>query len=103
MPRSHLKAECRSTLGKRKVTFLDGDSHKCDISINLNSQAKSHMSDWEITANCRIKDSDGREIGIKLNHGTLLALHAELGKMIEELKNNGGLCETKDLVLVTDT
>lgn len=85
-----IKSNCKSTLGKRKVSCVS-QGHKSEISLVVSSQARKPYADFELSANCWVKDSEERQIAIVLNHSTLIALHAELDKMIQHIKADGGL------------
>ncbi len=87
MKSAYIKGVGRSTLGKRKTLSLcDGDTKSCSVSITIGSQARGMATDYQLKANCWLKDGDGREIGFVLDHGTLLTLHSELGRMIADLR-----------------
>lgn len=80
-----IKGTARSTLGKRKELNL-GNASPCSLSMSINAQARSMATDYQLSANCWLRDSSGREIGFVLNHAVLLTMHAELGRMIADLR-----------------
>lgn len=83
----HISGQGRSTLGKRKsLSLCSGDTKPCHIGMTLSAQARGMNANYELKANCWLKDEEGREIGFVLDHATLLTLHSELGRMIADLR-----------------
>lgn len=65
---------------QRKVTFL-GNLPEASMSFNISCQGGVLNNDGRLAANCWIKDSEGREIGLVLDHTSLIGIRECLNRI----------------------
>lgn len=65
------KGKCRASLGKRKVNSLTVDTRPADMTATVVAYWSASWEGVQITANCWIKDANGREFGLVLGHDLL--------------------------------